>query len=157
MAMIETAALAATTGGASQWLAWNADPTVLIGIPLAALLYARGLRSLAEPRRFHSSWRPIAFYAGLVVIFIALVSPLDALSSELFLAHMTQHMLLMFFAAPAILLSAPVIPILRGIPRPLRRRLFIPLFQAVGVRFLLRLISRPLIAWPIFILSLIHI
>ena len=83
----------------SLWLAWSADPTALIGIPLAAILYARGLRSL-ERRRIHDMRRTASFYIGLIALFIALVSPLDALSDELFLAHMGQHMLLMFFAVP---------------------------------------------------------
>ena len=103
----------------SLWLAWSADPTALIGIPLAAILYARGLRSL-ERRRIHDRRRTASFYIGLIALFIALVSPLDALSDELFLAHMGQHMLLMFFAVPAIQIGAPVIPLMRGIPRPLR-------------------------------------
>ncbi len=135
----------------SLWLAWNADVTALIGIPLAAVLYARGLRSLGDRRRFHSSWlRPVSFYLGLFLVFIALVSPLDALSSELFLAHMGQHMLLMFFAVPALQLGAPVLPILRGVPRPVRRRFVIPIFKSRPVRGALKFFFRPLIAWPLF-------
>ena len=134
----------------SLWLAWSADPTALVGIPLAAVLYARGLRSL-ERWRIHDKRRAASFYLGLVALFVALVSPLDALSDELFLAHMGQHMLLMFFAVPAIQIGAPVIPLMRGIPRPLRRRVAIPLFKSPLVRGALRNLFRPLIAWPIFI------
>ncbi len=134
----------------SLWLAWSADPTALIGIPLAAILYARGLRSL-ERRRIHDKRRAASFYIGLIALFVALVSPLDALSDELFLAHMAQHMLLMFFAVPAIQIGAPVIPLMRGIPRPIRRRVAIPLFKSPLVRSALRNLFRPLIAWPLFI------
>ena len=134
----------------SLWLAWSADPTALIGIPLAAILYARGLRSL-ERRRIHDGRRTASFYIGLIALFIALVSPLDALSDELFLAHMGQHMLLMFFAVPAIQIGAPVIPLMRGIPRPLRKRVAIPIFKSPFVRCALRNLFRPLIAWPLFI------
>ncbi len=134
----------------SLWLAWSADVTALVGIPLAAVLYARGIRALGDRRRFHNSWRPVAFYGGLAAVFVALVSPLDALAGELFLAHMGQHMLLIFFAVPAIHLSAPVLPFLRGVPRPMRRRVVIPFFKSRAVRFTLRNVSRPLIAWPLF-------
>ena len=134
----------------SFWLAWSADPTALIGIPLAAVLYARGLRTL-ERRRIHDNRRAAAFYIGLAALFIALVSPLDALSDELFLAHMAQHMLLMFFAVPAIQIGAPVIPLMRGIPRPLRRRIAIPVFKSLFMRRALRNLFRPLVAWPLFI------
>ncbi len=135
----------------SLWLAWNADVTALVGIPLAAVLYARGISALGDRRRFHNTWRPVAFYAGLAAVFVALVSPLDALAGELFLAHMAQHMLLIFVAAPAIQISAPVLPILRGVPRPVRRRVVIPFFKSRAVRSTLRNVFRPLIAWPLFV------
>ena len=138
----------------SLWLSWSSDPTALIGIPLAAVLYARGLRSL-ERRRIHSKARAASFYIGLFALFVALVSPLDALSGELFLAHMGQHMLLMFVAVPAIQIGAPVIPITRGIPRPLRKRIVIPLFKSAFVRRALRNLFRPLVAWPLFIAIII--
>ena len=134
----------------SLWLAWSADPTVLIGIPLAAVLYARGLRSL-ERRRIHGKPRAVAFYLGLIAMFIALASPLDALAGELFAAHMAQHMLLMFFAVPAIQIGAPVIPMTRGVPRPIRKRVLIPFLKSAPVRAALRNLFRPLIAWPLFI------
>ena len=134
----------------SLWLAWSADATALVGIPLAAVLYARGLRSLGDRRRFHATWRPAAFYAGLAAVFVALVSPLDALSSELFLAHMGQHMLLIYVAVPAIQLGAPVIPILRGVPRPVRRGFIAPALKSRPVRAALKFFFRPLIAWPLF-------
>ena len=134
----------------SLWLAWSADPTVLIGVPLAALLYARGLRSL-ERRRIHGKPRAVAFYLGLAALFVALVSPLDALADELFAAHMAQHMLLMFFAVPAVQIGAPVVPLARGVPRSVRRRVLIPFFKSAPVRAALRNLFRPLIAWPLFI------
>jgi putative membrane protein len=40
------------------------------------------------------------FGVGWIMFFIALVSPLDALSKELFSAHMVQHLLLVLVAAP---------------------------------------------------------
>ena len=110
----------------SLWLSWSFDPLALTLVPLAALLYARGLSTLGPTPRFHDSWRPWAFYSGLVVVLVALVSPLDHLSDELFLGHMAQHVLLMMVAVPLVLLGAPMIPMLRGVPRPIRRRLVIP-------------------------------
>lgn len=138
----------------SWWTSWSLDPIALIGIPLAAFLYYRGLQSLGERRRFHGTWRPSSFYAGLFALAVALLSPLDHLSDELFMAHMTQHMLLMMVGVPLVLLGAPIIPVLRGIPRPIRRRIVIPTFQSLPVRFVLRTLSRPLVAWPAFVFSM---
>jgi putative membrane protein len=136
------------------WNSWSLDPVALVGIPLVAFLYYRGLASLGNRRRFHSTWRPWSFYLGLLMLAGALLSPLDHLSDELFYAHMTQHMLIMMVGAPLILLGAPIIPVLRGIPRPIRRSAVIPVLQSLPVRFVLRTLSRPLVAWPVYVLVL---
>ena len=93
-----------------QLLAWSADPAALVLIPLAALLYARGLASLGSRRRFHDGWRPPLFYLGLALALAALAGPLDHLAEELFLAHMSQHVVLVLVAVPLVLLGAPVSP-----------------------------------------------
>ena len=134
-----------------QLLAWSADPAALVLIPLAALLYARGLASLGSRRRFHDGWRPPAFYLGLATALAVLVGPLDHLAGELFLAHMTQHVVLVLVAVPLVLLGAPVVPIMRGVPRAVRRDALIPLLKLRPVRAFLRLISHPLVAWALFI------
>lgn len=139
----------------SIWLAWNADPSILLGIPLSALLYARGIRALGSHRRYHRRLRIVSFYTGLTTVFLALASPLDALSDRLFLSHMVQHLLVIFVAIPAIQLSAPVIPILRGVPRGIRRACIVPFFKSGLTRLVLRTLSRPLVAWPLFVGTLV--
>ena len=134
-----------------QLLVWSADPAALLLIPLAALLYARGLASLGSRRRFHDGWRPRSFYAGLAVALAAFAGPLDHLAGELFLAHMAQHVLLILVAVPLVLLGAPVVPIMRGVPRAVRRNALIPLLKLRAVRGLLRLASQPLVAWGLFV------
>ena len=135
---------------ASLWLSWSWDPLAILVILLGSILYARGLKSLKN-RRYHSSWRPWLFYGGIASLFAALVSPLDPLAEELLLAHMVQHLLLLLVAPPLILLGAPMIPVLRGIPLGLRRRLVGPFLRSAQVRWLLATISQPLVAWGILI------
>jgi putative membrane protein len=135
----------------SFWLSWSLDPIAIVLVPLAALLYAHGLRTLGPSPRFHDSWRPWAFYSGLALVLVALISPLDHLSDELFIAHMAQHILLMLVAAPLVLLGAPMIPILRGVPRSIRRKVVIPIAQSLPVRMFLRLLTAPLVAWPLYV------
>ena len=144
-------ALHVGAGSGSLWGSWSIDSFALIAIPLAALLYARGLQSLGSRKRFHATWRPWAFYGGLLTAAVALLSPLDHLGDELFYAHMTQHFLLMMVAAPLVLLGAPMIPLLRGIPRPVRRGLIIPVAKSPPVRTLLRVLTQPLVTWPLFV------
>ena len=52
----------------------------------------------------------------MLSLWIALASPLDTSSSFLITAHMGQHMVLMMIAPPLILMGAPLIPLVRGLP-----------------------------------------
>jgi putative membrane protein len=76
-------------------LSWTFDPLELLPLALAAGLYARRVvvlqrRGLSVPRR-----RFAAFGAGVVVVALALASPVDAIGEErLFSVHMLQHVLL---------------------------------------------------------------
>lgn len=102
---------------------WAFEPTVLLGLALGAVLYGLGLHyslTTGIERRF-SWWRPACYGAGLVAIFIALESPLDAWAETYLWAHMVQHLVLIFLAAPLLLFGAPLMPILRGVPLEARR------------------------------------
>ena len=130
------------------WAHWTADPSALIGITLGTLLYTRGLlASKGRRRRLHPWWRPTLFYTGMTMVAVALLSPLDALSDESFAFHMVQHLLLILVAPPLILLSAPMVPMLRGVPRTLRKLIVAPFAQEPAVRWVLRTATLPLVAW----------
>jgi putative membrane protein len=101
------------------WGAWNLHPVLLGGLLLAAWAYRRGQTS--GPKRRVDSWRASCFAAALGALGLALLSPLDALSSALASAHMVQHLLLVLVAAPLLALSAPSSAILRGSPLAVRR------------------------------------
>lgn len=103
------------------WAAWNLDPFLVTGLVLAWWVYARGRTpGVQRPR---DRWRARAFAGALGAIGIALVSPLEPLSSALASAHMAQHLLLLFGAAPLLAFSAPSSRLLRGSPLALRRGL----------------------------------
>ena len=63
----------------------------------------------------------LAFYAGLLTIFVALDSPLDGLADQWLWAHMIEHELLILVAAPLLLLGEPLWPVWRALPRSVRR------------------------------------
>ena len=62
--------------------------------------------------------RLTSFLAGMALILIALVSPVDRLAEQLFLMHMTQHLLLLDLAPILVLLG-----LTKVLLRPLTRRL----------------------------------
>jgi cytochrome c oxidase assembly factor CtaG len=59
----------------------------------------------------------------VVSLLAALASPLDALSADLFAAHMIQHLLLILVAAPIVALSEPLAAVAWGLPADGRRGL----------------------------------
>lgn len=98
-------------------------PTALTLVAFA--LHLRGERRAAvltgRPRDRTARARALTFYAGLVVVLVALQSPIDSLSDKLFWAHMVQHLLLLVVAAPLIVLGRPWMSIWRPLPLRLRR------------------------------------
>jgi putative membrane protein len=65
----------------------------------------------------------LAFIAGWIALFIALVSPVHPMGEVLFAAHMAQHELLMVVAAPLLVLGRPLVPFLWALPITWRRTL----------------------------------
>ena len=103
---------ASAHGGAQTeavgWNSWFTDPAVAIILMVAAALYLGGLaRMLSRPagRWPVSKWRVVSFASALVVIGLALLSPIDAFAERLFSVHMAQHLLLVLVAAPLIAVS----------------------------------------------------
>ncbi len=101
------------------WSAWNLDPLLVLGFLLAVSTYLRGRPP--GPQRGTDIRRARCFAGALAALAVALLSPLDAMSSALASAHMVQHVLLLLVAAPLLALSAPSSTILRGSPLAVRR------------------------------------
>ncbi len=117
------------------------------GLILAVLIYLRGLLRL---RRLDlegvQAWHAGGFILGLFLIWLAIASPLSALDHESLTAHMVQHLLLMTFAAPSILLGKPVKTLIYGMPHRLVQVMG-RLFQSAGVHHVLRALAHPAICW----------
>jgi putative membrane protein len=122
------------------WNAWNWDPVILAGLMLGAWIYLTG-------RRTGLDWRELSFMAGLAALFLALISPLDALSTALFSAHMVQHMLLIVIAPPLLILGispGSLVPVsaIRGIS------------VMSSLKPLWRFLMQPPVAWTLNVLTL---
>jgi len=114
---------------------------------LVALIYLRGWLRL---RRLNldgvQAWRAGGFMLGLFLIWVAIASPLSALDHEMLTAHMLQHLLLMTFASPLILLGASVRTLLYGLPHRLVQ-VMDRLFRSAGAHRVLRALAHPAICW----------
>lgn len=118
---------------------WTALPlfNVVALVAVAYLLRARGLAAAGRPV---AGWRQGCFLAGLAVLLVALLSPVDGAGEHVFWAHMVQHLLLIDAAALLLLL---------GLSGPLLR----PLLALPGVGRL-RALANPLLALALWALVL---
>jgi len=116
---------AAPHGAGDLWHAWHADPLVSVPLLASCLLFIRGVYRLRQDLgRFPPGFatRQIACFAlGMVLLVIALLTPLEALSSTLLSAHMVQHILLIAVAPPLLVLGKPEVAWLWALPAHRRR------------------------------------
>jgi putative membrane protein len=102
---------------------WYSSLTITCILALLAFVYSRGWLLLRRASAtFIPKWRLSAFVIGLLAIWIALGSPLTALDYQLLTVHMLKHLLVMTVGAPLILLGAPALPLLSGLPKYFIRR-----------------------------------
>lgn len=127
------------------WTHWNTNLLMLTGIMLPLTLYVRGAATYSL-----SKGRTICFLGGITCLFVALISPLDAMSAALFSAHMVQHLLLMLVAAPLLAFSRPLPCLLRSLPLTARKG-FGRMMQAAGVRRFWHGVTRPMTALALHI------
>ncbi|MBN8247739.1 MAG: cytochrome c oxidase assembly protein [Verrucomicrobia bacterium] len=127
---------------------WTPGFWSTLGLGLALGVYLRGWRRLHRmlPERF-PGWRAVAFAAGIFAVAVAEWSPLDAWAAFLLSAHMVQHLLLVLVAAPLLLLGAPFLPLLRGLPRPVARDALAPFLNAPELRRLGHRMTHPVTGW----------
>lgn len=123
------------------WLAWNFDLS-LVFIAIVAYFYFLGQKKY---KKNYSFGNILFFLFGVFFLILGLCSPIDYLAQYYFLFHMIQHLLIIMFAAPAILLGAPTVPVIIGVnkqfPKFAKR-----LLRWNTYRKTLRFFSQPVVA-----------
>jgi cytochrome c oxidase assembly factor CtaG len=135
----------------SSW-DWRVD--VMIVLALAGIFYSIGwwrLRTRQRRGRLATGWRLVSYLMGLLIIGLALMSPIAPLSQQLFLMHMTQHLLLIMIAPPLLLITNPMPFMLWGLPASWRLKVGEGIGRLLhrhsSVRRNLRLATSPGITW----------
>jgi putative membrane protein len=113
---------------------------------LTMLVYLRGWLSV-RALNVTSGWRAFSFLAGLILIWVAIASPIAALDHELLTIHMLQHLLLMTLAPPLIWLGEPIGHLLHGLPQRFVKHLLVPLWQSRVAKRFAKALGRPKFAW----------
>jgi cytochrome c oxidase assembly factor CtaG len=111
---------------------WEFEPSVVIGCVLLLAGYFWAIR-------FKLNGKALVFTLAVVVLFLALSSPIDVLGDDyLFSAHMLQHMMLGTIAPPLLIAGLPASIVQSLLRFPLVARLerilgYAPLALVVGV------------------------
>jgi putative membrane protein len=127
-------------------------PAVLLGLALAVVLFAQAFVRMRRRRADHAPWsRAVLYAAGLALLALPLVSPLDHLGDdELLSAHLLQHVLI-GDAAPALLVVAVRGPLLFFLLPPFLLR---PLASFRPLRAVLSVLLIPLVSLGLWAVSL---
>ena len=135
---------------------WTPPVGVNFTIALSLYFYVVGWRGLrkANAEAVPGSWLA-AYAAGVFALWLAIGSPLEALDDSSLLAHMVQHMLLMIVAPPLILLGAPALPLLHGLPARFVRGPLSGVLRSGAVQRVGQFLTEPLVCWISAMLTMI--
>ncbi|MFL5731701.1 MAG: cytochrome c oxidase assembly protein [Chloroflexia bacterium] len=114
---------------------WNLEPSILLGCAGLLLCYI-------WVQRFRLTAASLFFTAGVLVLLLALASPLHLLGEHyLFSAHMTQHLLLVLVVPPLLLLGTPA-------------WLFRKLLRWAPARRAEAILGHPFVAWTLLTVAI---
>ncbi len=131
---------------------WPSAPWLSLALLGSAGIYLRGWLRLRhrDPLRWQP-WRLASFWGGLATIYLALASPIEPFASLFLQLHMLQHLLLMMVAPPLIWLAWPLLPMIHGLPEPIRINWVAPALRTRWLRRGLAWITHPQRAWIVFV------
>ncbi len=133
---------------------WSIEIIPIFFVLLLLGFYLSGaLSSKPKNIKIVSWWRITSYIVGNVILVFALFGPLDYLSEKLFFFHMIQHLAITHLAVPLLLLGAPTFTIIRGMPYGIRYYTIGKLANNYIVRSSLNFVSKPPIAWTLFVTS----
>ncbi|MFZ2056503.1 MAG: cytochrome c oxidase assembly protein [Acidimicrobiales bacterium] len=129
-------------------LDWQFGPfplLVLAACIAAGIWYLQADWTLATRGRRWKARRTVSFFAGLIIVDLALQSPVATLTGSYFEAHVVQHLLLMIIAPALMAMGAPMTLILQTSSRRAKTA-WLRIFHSNGFAVL----SHPLVVWVLY-------
>ena len=121
--------------------AWPFNPGVVLFLVLLVVFYFLGLRHARQHPIEGNTLNPrhiVAFFSAIVIMALVLLTPVDTIArTQLFSVHIAQLVVLTTLCAPLLLFSLPA-PLLR------------PFVELPGIRQVIQLCTRPLVASVLF-------
>ena len=137
--------------GQNPWTAWNVNPLPTLLLLIAANLYLTGLSRWERPSHPVSRWQRASFFLGLLVLFLALQTPIEAIAEHMFSFHQLQHIMLRMFGPLLILLGAPLTPMLRGLPPWVLKSVVRPVVGDRRARRAYEILTNPVLTTILFL------
>jgi putative membrane protein len=135
---------------------WSPPVALDVVLSLITIIYFRGWLSLRRASPALLSIRPLAaFLTGMFLLWVAIGSPLSAFDDASLTVHMIQHILLMLGIPPLLLLGAPALPLLHGLPQSFVRAVLGPFLRWSSAQSLGRFLTHPLVCWILAAIALI--
>jgi putative membrane protein len=142
---------------------WEWRIEIVLVLVTAGTLYSIGwwrLRRLRRGRsrdrgRLATGGRLAAYLSALVILGVALMSPIDVLASQFFFMHMIQHLLLVMVVPPLLWLSSPFPFVIWGLPSQARSRVASLFNGKSSFRRRLRTFTAPGISWMLYVAVLL--
>ena len=132
--------------GQTPATAWGfvTNPVPSLFLLAALYLYINGLNNWPNPTHPINNWQKGSFFAGILVLFAALQSPMEPLAEHYFSIHQLQHLLVRMVGPLLLLLGAPLTPMLRGMPPWLRKGVVRRLVRMPPARWVYGKITNPI-------------
>jgi cytochrome c oxidase assembly factor CtaG len=129
---------------------FEVEPGAVALLVVMAGLYGRAVSTLRRRGYAVPATQQAAWWLGLFLTAAGLLGPVDALSHDLVLAHMGQHLLIADLAAPFLLLGlrSPVYAFY--LPRPA----LVSLARRKRLRRAFRTLRKPMVAVPVWVVLL---
>jgi putative membrane protein len=140
----------------SVWTMWDDSPLIIGGCLLVLIVYLRGFRLRRSRHERVSVWRAASYVIGVLLTYIVLQSPMDALADHIFWVHRVQHVALHHWIPMLLALAAPIPELVRGLPRAVRVHVLRPILRNRGVRGVWAFVQHPVVA-PILFVGLIYL
>lgn len=141
---------------------WSYEPGVWVPAAVSLLLYVRGYGRVSwawsKARRRTERWRAVSFVSALLLLIVALESPIDYWADSLLFIHMVQHLLLLVVVPPLLVVSAPWLPLWRGLPLSWRRVIARPssrMLRTSPARGLGRTVRNPVFDLAVYAVALV--
>jgi cytochrome c oxidase assembly factor CtaG len=131
---------------------WHLHPPIEALILLSFAVYGTGWWRLHQRRSEYFIFRHLlCFLSGEIALFVATASPLHELAEISLTAHMIQHVLLMMIIPPLILLGAPHLVLLFGLPNAMLHSVLRPFLGWQRLKKLFLVLLHPANCWIAFV------